>query len=116
MASGQSVNEKYFRQHLRKEIKEEAINLLSEKHQLSKNWNDKFKITVPDKDENLGRVVYTTILRLKLRVLENLRKESDVALKDAKGTKEVMEIVERSTELEKQKRIISKELGIVGKS
>lgn len=75
----------YFLRHGPEEIKQEVINLTTEKYDISENWHEMFKIHVPREAEIINNVIYTNIHRLKLRViqkiidgyLERLKQESD---------------------------------------
>ncbi len=103
----------FFYTYANEDIKKEIIDLTTEKGELSKNWFEKFHIFTPSKDHDLASVVYTNMLRLKYRHLQQLYLKSLDQMKESTSIDEQMEILAVISEVKKQKMEIAKELGIV---
>ncbi|MBX2841637.1 MAG: DNA primase [Flammeovirgaceae bacterium] len=112
IGKGNFVDARFFIHHSDTEIKNEVVNLISEKGIISETWGKKFKIIVPEKDAKLHQVVYGNILRLKYRTIRKLCAESMDLLKNARGEEEVMENQKIYFELKQQENELAKELGI----
>ena len=85
LKKGLWVDADYFLRNGTEEVRQEVINLTTEKYDISENWHEMFKIHVPRESEIIDSVIYTNIHRLKLRVvqkiidshLEQLKQEND---------------------------------------
>jgi DNA primase len=67
---GYIVGTDYFVRHWDADIQAEAINLMSNKYQISENWENKFQIHIPQEIDMLTHVAYSNILRLKQRIVQ----------------------------------------------
>ncbi|WP_306415949.1 DNA primase [Fulvivirga ulvae] len=113
LAEGRVVDSHFFINHCSTEIKNEVVNLLTERHEVSPNWNDKFQIFVPHEHDILENVVFTNVLRLKFRVIQKLITDNLSKMKDAKEEEEQDRYFKIHGELKKSEMEIAKVLGIV---
>ncbi|MDH5368277.1 MAG: DNA primase, partial [Cyclobacteriaceae bacterium] len=72
LEEGNVINAEYLIRNAPQHIKNEAVDMISEKYLLSKDWEDKFEIIVPDEKVNLDKVVEGNILRLKFRLVQQM--------------------------------------------
>lgn len=93
-------------------MKGQVIDLISEKYELSEQWN-KFQIFVPKDEDILGNLIYKNILRLKWRKIRTMLVEMEQSLKEVTEEEEVLNIQKMYMELRKSEVEISKLLGIV---
>jgi DNA primase len=68
-ARGEVLNTNYFVGHQDTEIQQIAITLVSEKYELSENW-ERHEIFVPTEIDKLAEAAYSNILRIKKSVAE----------------------------------------------
>jgi DNA primase len=117
VAQGQLPAEDFFIGHTDLEIKQEAIALLSNRHEVSMHWKDKFQIFINIESDDLADTAFKSILRLKRRLLQKLMEEAMQKIKEAEQLQlkdaEVGELQELYLALKKVKLDIDKELGIV---
>ena len=82
---GNVVDSNFFINHQNPEIRNEVYNLISERHEISENW-ERYRIYVPREKDVIVDSVYSNILRYKFRKmkklidinLEELKNETDV--------------------------------------
>lgn len=117
VALGQLPNEEFFIGHADAEVKQEAIALISHRHEVSMHWKDKFQIFINIESDNLADTAFKSILRLKRRLLQKMMEEAMQKIKEAEqlqlGDAEVGELQELYMLFKKGKLEIDKELGIV---
>jgi DNA primase len=117
VAQGQLPAEDFFIGHADVEIKQEAIALLSNRHEVSLHWKDKFQIFINIESDDLADTAFKSILRLKRRLLQKMMEEAMQKIKEAEQLQlndtEVGELQELYLALKKVKLDIDKELGIV---
>ena len=117
VAQGQLPAEDFFIGHADVEIKQEAIALLSNRHEVSLHWKDKFQIFINIESDDLADTAFKSILRLKRRLLQKMMEEAMQKIKEAEqlqlGDAEIGELQELYMLLKKGKLDIDKELGIV---
>ncbi|QHT67875.1 DNA primase [Rhodocytophaga rosea] len=102
---GHIVGTEYFIRHWDADIQAEAINLISQKYQLSENWLDKFQIFIPQEKDMLTHVAYSNILRLKHRIVQDKITDNMKNLAKAQSSAEqetIMRIHMQLKEIEKQ--------------
>jgi len=95
------------------EYKAVAVDLMTERYELSPQWKDKYKILVPNEKDVLKNATYTNILRLKLRIVQKLTQENMEKLKASKDENETNEILMTQRNLKKYEMSIAEILGIV---
>lgn len=113
---GYQVDHTYFLQQDQEQyIRDAAIDLLTNKFQVSDNWG-KFQIEVPKEVDILTLVVPKTVLRLKRVVVKCMIKENKEEIgriqKDG-SEEELMNLLKVAVELKKISSEIDKTLGIV---
>lgn len=113
LAEGQVVDSQYFIDNCSSEIKKEVVDLMTERHEVSPNWNNKFQIFVPHEHDILENVVFTNVLRLKFRVIQKLVMENLAKMKEAPNEEETDRHFKIHSELKKSEMELAKTLGIV---
>ena len=93
LKKGNVVDTSFFTNHENQEIREVVLDLISERHELSENW-ERYKIYVPKEKDVLYNSVYSNILRYKFRKIKKL---IDLNLKELKTETDL----ERQEELQK---------------
>lgn len=116
-ASGTIPTDELFLNHADTEIRQEAIALVSQRHEVSNHWKDKFQIFIQLESDDLATTAFKSVLRLKRRFLQKMMEEAMVKIREAEAMQlqeaEVNELLELYLELKKFKFKIDKELGIV---
>jgi DNA primase len=106
-----------FLNHGDAEIRQEAIALITQRHEVSAHWKDKFQIFIQLESDDLANTAFKSILRLKRRLLQKLMEEAMANIKEAEQQQleegKMRELLELYLELKKLKLNIDKELGIV---
>jgi DNA primase len=114
---GQVPSDELFLNHGDAEIRQEAIAMITQRHEVSTNWKDKFQIFVALESDDLADTAFKSILRLKRRLLQKMMEEAMAKIKEAEQLQleedKVSELLEVYLELKKLKLKIDKELGIV---
>lgn len=99
------------------EIKSAAINLITQRHEVSIHWNQKHQIIINTEADDLSKTGFKTILRLKKKMVLKLMSEAITKIKNAELEKlpddKVYELQVIYQELKKVQVEIDKELGIV---
>jgi DNA primase len=94
------------------EIRNEAIDLISSKYELSKNW-EKFQIFVTTEKSNLSSAIFTTITRLKWKDIEEMIEENKLNLKHPGDADEEEIFLKIHMKLKEAEKEIAKILGNV---
>jgi DNA primase len=106
-----------FLNHGDAEIRQEAIALITQRHEVSTHWKDKFQIFIQLESDDLANTAFKSILRLKRRLLQKLMEEAMANIKEAEQQQleegKMRELLELYLELKNFKLKIDKELGIV---
>ena len=114
LSKGKSLDGKSLINNAEEEIKEILLELLGNRYELSENWFLKHDIAVQNEEENLKESVFTSVLRLKLRVINKLVDENMIELKsmgdDMQKILAQMEVIKALKQTEKE---IASYLGIV---
>jgi len=117
VAQGQLPGEDFFIGHSDMEIKQEAIALISHRHEVSSHWKDKFQIFINIESDDLADTAFKSILRLKRRLLQKMMDEAMNKIKEAEqlqlGDAQIGDLQELYLILKKGKLNMDKELGIV---
>ena len=95
------------------EIRQETINLVTEKHQLSHNWKEMHQIIIPTDEHKLSELAFTNILRLKKVYNEIQMKEVKQKLSDTNDSAEQDQLLMLWMQLKNREKLIANELGIV---
>ncbi len=114
---GTIPSDELFLNHGDAEIRQEAIALITQRHEVSTHWKDKFQIFIQLESDDLASTAFKSILRLKRRLLQKLMEEAMANIKEAEqqqlAEEKMRELLELYLELKNFKLKIDKELGIV---
>jgi DNA primase len=97
-------------------IKQMTIHILFQPYEVSKNWEVKHKIVVPQKQMNYKKDVSQSISMFKIHVVNKLMKENEESLKNAENSNDhetQIKFMKRVKILQEEKRQLSKKLGII---
>ena len=114
-ASGNQRDSFYFLEHGSSEVKKVVTDLITSRYAASENWS-KFYIHPPREEDKLEEISYTNVLRLKLRIIQQLLEENRNKIKEAEmagSGAEVDELLTRQIGLDEAKRELAELLGIV---
>ena len=113
-AEGKAIEAEAFLSHENPKVREMVSGLLmgNTKHEVSKNWWERHKIFVPPADDDLGKIAYQHVLRLKFRMLKKLVAQVQQNIKTAKSDAEMMDALQLYQELKQQENELAKMLGI----
>ncbi|PKP51432.1 MAG: DNA primase [Bacteroidetes bacterium HGW-Bacteroidetes-12] len=100
-------------QHSDNEISQVAINLLSNKYELSSNWAKMHKTFVVTEDQQLGMAVINSVSAFKLCKIDHVLLNMQQLLKEAENDDEITKILEDLMRFQKIKSLISEKLGRV---
>ncbi len=110
---GQPPDEKFFIYHINQEISKLAVNLLYTPYEVSHNWLDLYKITVPDKEALYRQDVKSAINYLMLKMVRQLIHQNQKELNTTLEMEEQIKIMEVHQQLKKAEKEIADELGLV---
>ncbi|MBU2916288.1 MULTISPECIES: DNA primase [Reichenbachiella] len=113
LVDGQVLNLKDLLNHDDDEIKREAVNLSTERYELSHNWSDKFQISVAHERDSLRTSAMGNILRLKFRIIQKMIAENMEKMKTATDDNEIDGFLSIQKDLKEMEMAIAKELGNV---
>ena len=108
------IDVNYFLNNNDNELKNEVIDLLSSKYELSENWKNKYKISTIEEKEILKKASLNTVLRLKFRLIQKMI-ENNIKLLNEKelSSKKEKEIIVDHQKLKNIEIEIANELGNV---
>ena len=112
LKEGHVIDSEFFIQNGPEDIKNEIINLITQRYEISDNWGNK-KIYVPREEELLNRSVYENIIRLKHKIIKKLLEENMSEIKRLKDADEIERLQRVNIELNKIKVELGKKLGII---
>ncbi|UXP31443.1 DNA primase [Reichenbachiella agarivorans] len=99
--------------HSDEEVRTVAVDLSTERHELSPNWSDKFQISVAHERDTLKKSAFGSILRLKFRIIRKMIADNMDKMKLAVDEKEIDGYLSVISDLKKMEMAIAKELGNV---
>jgi len=111
MHQGNIITMSFFTNHTNEEWKKWAIDLSFDQHELSENWQAKYFVSVPAKDEDPFVGVHNAIIHLKWTHLKLLQKQNGKAIAEATTEEELLPLLKISIELKKVEKEISKSVG-----
>ncbi|MCH7408558.1 DNA primase [Belliella sp. DSM 111904] len=107
----------YFLESNDREVKQEVINMITKKHEISKLWQERFQIFTTTEADDLAKSVYDNILRLKQKVVKKMLEEARIKIKSAQDQNEDAGAMDEKLrvymELKRYQVEIDKQLGIV---
>ncbi|MEN7549538.1 DNA primase [Rapidithrix thailandica] len=110
--AGKQVDDQRMLQICKPEHKTLIVDLLVTKEEISQHW-ERLNIVIPKQDEDLSKVLYTNILRLKYRLSEKLCNTYIQKIAAATSDEKRDENMKLYMEFLKDKTSIAKELGMV---
>lgn len=114
---GEVPTVEFFIRQKDEEMRQEIIDLVTPRHEVSTHWHEKHQIFINTETDNLSLTGFKSILRLKRRVVQKMMEEAKQKIKLAESDREEVEkIVDLQRiyfELKKVQLEIDKELGIV---
>ena len=117
LGQGEIPGQDYFKSHEDAEVKREAIDLITTRHELSVHWHERYQIFIQTEADDLAQTAFKSILRLKRRLVHRLMEEAKGKIKSAEQEKlkeeQVFELQQVYFELKKVQVEIDRELGIV---
>ncbi len=105
----------YFFEHGSDEVKKVVTDLITTRYTASENWS-KFHIHPPREEEKLDEMSYTNVLRLKLRIIQQLLEVNKNKIREAEKSgnePEVDNLITTQIGLDDAKRELADLLGIV---
>ncbi len=111
-ARGEVLNTNYFLGHQDTEIQQIAITLVSEKYELSENW-ERHEIFVPTELDKLADAAYSNILRIKKTVAEQRMAQLQAELKGTKDIETENELLRQFMYFKDVDKQISGLLGVI---
>lgn len=113
LLKGEIIDGDYLMQHSSEEVKSVVVDLMTNKWEVSENWEKMFQIHIPKESELLKKITYTNILRLKFRIIRKLIEEENNKLKSESDVQRVDTILDEINELKRIEVSIASILGIV---
>lgn len=113
LAEGVIVDGDYLLDHGSEAVKQEVVNLMTSRYEVSENWEKKFQIYIPKEQDHLKDITYSNILRLKFRIVQHLIAEENKKLKNATDIDEIDQLLDEINEYKKIEMSIAKSLGNV---
>ncbi|MFT6867669.1 MAG: DNA primase [Cyclobacteriaceae bacterium] len=113
LKEGELIDSEYLLSNGSEEIKRVVVDLITPRHEISENWEKKFKIHVPRETELLKDITYSNILRLKFRIVQHLIDVENKKLRDLTGDDAIDDILDEINELKKIEVDIAQHLGNV---
>ncbi|MFN4123658.1 MAG: DNA primase [Flavobacteriales bacterium] len=105
--------EKELLQHSDSVIVDELISLVTSKHELSKNWQQRHNIIIPTENYNLKKAVLSAVYSFKIRKLELMESEMSRQLEHENDEDKMLEILTKLKLLLDIKQTLGKELQYV---
>jgi len=112
LQKGNVVDADYFTNHQDQNIRNEVLDIISERHEVSENW-ERYRIFVPKEKDMLTDSVYSNILRIKFHKIKKLIDLNKEELKSEKDSDRQTELQKIHVELLKARAAFSDPLGIV---
>lgn len=113
LVKGEVTSVRDFLDHTDPEIKRAAVDLSTDRYEISTNWSEKFQINVAHESQTLKNSTYTNILRLKFRIIQKMIAENMENLKSASEEEEVNKFLSIQGDLKSMEMTIAKILGNV---
>lgn len=113
LVQGQVTTIKDFLNHEDQSIKQAAVDLSTDRYEISTNWSEKFQINVAHESHTLKNSTYTNILRLKFRIIQKMIAENMENIKSASEEEQVNKFLSIQGDLKSMEMTIAKTLGNV---
>lgn len=103
----------FIQQHENEDMKSAAVDLISERFEVSQNWVERHGIFVPKDEDILDSMVLKAILRLKLRHVRKMLTENSLKMNTAHTIEEQETVMILHMELKNLEKEIAERLGNV---
>jgi DNA primase len=103
----------FIQQHENEDMKSAAVDLISERFEISENWVKSHGIFVPKDEDILDSMVLKAILRLKLRHVRKMLTENSLKMNTAQTIEEQEAVMILHMELKNLEKEIAERLGNV---
>ncbi len=113
IAQGNVVDSTYFIQKEDEVIQKTAIDLTASPYEVSGQWEERYEIYTTKEEDNLHNTAFKNILRLKLRLIQQLIEENKGELKDSPTSEEEDRLLQVHIALKQSEATIAGQLGIV---
>lgn len=113
LAQGKVVDATYFIQHEDETLKKTVIDLTASPYEISVYWEEKHQIYTAKEEDNLHQTAFKNILRLKLKLIQQLIEENRTGLQNNPEPEEEDRLLQVHTALKESEAAIAQQLGIV---
>jgi DNA primase len=113
LSQGNVVDATYFIQHQDEAMQKTAIDLTASPYEVSDHWEGKHQIYTAKEENNLHQTVFKNILRLKLRLVQQLIEDNRAGLQNELAPEEEDKLLQVHTALKQSETSIAHQLGIV---
>lgn len=113
LAQGNVVDASYFIKHQDEILQKTAINLTASPYEISDHWEEQHQIYTAKEEDDLHQTTFKNILRLKLRLVQQLIEDNQTGLKEALNPEEEDRLLQVHAALKKAETSIAHQLGIV---
>lgn len=110
---GEVIDSGYFIKNPQHPLQSVVIDLMAEPHSISEQWMLRYHSYTTTEKDDLEKTAFKNILRLKLKLIQNLVKENQEALRSARDEKQEESLLQVHAQLKSYEVAIAKELGTV---
>ena len=113
LTQGKVVDATYFIQNADEAMKKTAIDLTASPYEVSDHWEERHQIYTAKEEDDLHQTAFKNILRLKLRLIQQLIEDNRAGLQDNLEPEEEDRLLQVHTALKQSEVAIAQQLGIV---
>ena len=113
LVQGKVVDATYFIQSEDETLKKTAIDLTASPYEVSAHWEERHQIYTTKEEDDLHQTAFKNILRLKLRLIQQLIEDNRVGLQNNPEPEEEDRLLQLHAALKQSEGAIAQELGIV---
>ncbi|MEM9417001.1 MAG: DNA primase [Bacteroidota bacterium] len=113
LAQGNVVDATYFIRHEDEALKKAVIDLTASPYDISTHWEERHQIYTAKEEDDLHQTAFKNILRLKLRLIQQLIEENRAGLQNNPAPAEEDKLLQVHTALKESEAAIAQQLGIV---
>jgi DNA primase len=113
LVQGNVVDATYFIQHQDDTIKKTAIDLMASPYEVSDHWEERHQIYTAKEEDDLHQTAFKNILRLKLRLIQQLIEDNRVGFQNSLAYEEEDKLLQIHVSLKQSEASIAQQLGIV---
>ncbi len=112
LSTGNIIDSTHFMEGYSEQIKQEVINLVTSRYEISEQW-ERHNIFVPKDEDILANITYKNILRLKWRKIKLMVKEIEEKLMNADSDEEIINLQKIHVRLKQSEMQVAQALGNV---